>query len=397
MTSPDASTRSAPDFDAVVVGAGFAGLYMLHRLRELGLHGARCSSRRRRRRHLVLEPLSRRPLRRREHRLPYSFSQELLAGLGVDGALRDPARDPALPRTTSPTGSTCAATSRSSTPVTAAVYDDDGEHVDARHRPRRARDGAVLRLAIGNLSSIKRPDFAGLDDFAGRVLPHRRVAARGRRLRRPAGRRSSAPARPASRRSRRSRGRRSTSTCSSGRPTTRCRRVNRPLDPAEVKRGDRRRTPSDGAQREQSDPGVPQHAADAAARSTSTARASAARIYEDGWAEGGIGSLSAVHRRVHERRTRTRSRQEFVAREDPRDRARPGGGRAAVARGYYIGMQAAPASTSTTSRRSTATTSTLVDMRGDADRERSRRAGIAHGRAPSTSSTRSCSRPASTP
>ena len=27
----------APDFDAIVVGAGFAGLYMLHRLRSMGL------------------------------------------------------------------------------------------------------------------------------------------------------------------------------------------------------------------------------------------------------------------------------------------------------------------------------------------------------------------------
>ena len=31
------SSAAAPDFDAVVVGAGFSGLYMLHRLREIGL------------------------------------------------------------------------------------------------------------------------------------------------------------------------------------------------------------------------------------------------------------------------------------------------------------------------------------------------------------------------
>src|SRR6516162_724454 len=30
------STLSTADFDAVIVGAGFAGLYMLHRLRKLG-------------------------------------------------------------------------------------------------------------------------------------------------------------------------------------------------------------------------------------------------------------------------------------------------------------------------------------------------------------------------
>ena len=34
----DARSRSAGEFDAVVVGAGFSGLYMLHRLRDrLGL------------------------------------------------------------------------------------------------------------------------------------------------------------------------------------------------------------------------------------------------------------------------------------------------------------------------------------------------------------------------
>ena len=37
--STTSSTSPSPqaDFDAIVVGAGFAGLYMLHRLRGLGL------------------------------------------------------------------------------------------------------------------------------------------------------------------------------------------------------------------------------------------------------------------------------------------------------------------------------------------------------------------------
>ena len=30
-------TGQTPSVDAIIVGAGFAGLYMLHRLRELGL------------------------------------------------------------------------------------------------------------------------------------------------------------------------------------------------------------------------------------------------------------------------------------------------------------------------------------------------------------------------
>src|SRR5919202_800356 len=33
----DADTARTTDFDAVVIGAGFSGLYMLYRLRELGL------------------------------------------------------------------------------------------------------------------------------------------------------------------------------------------------------------------------------------------------------------------------------------------------------------------------------------------------------------------------
>ena len=36
-TRPDRSGVPTVDFDAVVVGAGFAGMYMLHKLRELGL------------------------------------------------------------------------------------------------------------------------------------------------------------------------------------------------------------------------------------------------------------------------------------------------------------------------------------------------------------------------
>ena len=54
------------DFDAVIVGAGFAGMYMLHRLRGMGFTARVFEAGKRRRRHLVLEPLSRRALRRRE-------------------------------------------------------------------------------------------------------------------------------------------------------------------------------------------------------------------------------------------------------------------------------------------------------------------------------------------
>ena len=75
-----------PDVDAVIVGAGFAGLYMLHRLRGLGLSarvfeagdgvggtwywnrypGARCD----------VESMD----------YSYSFSDELAAGVEVDAS-----------------------------------------------------------------------------------------------------------------------------------------------------------------------------------------------------------------------------------------------------------------------------------------------------------------------
>ena len=41
----DSPAASTGPLDAVVIGAGFAGLYMLHRLREQGLHRARLRGR----------------------------------------------------------------------------------------------------------------------------------------------------------------------------------------------------------------------------------------------------------------------------------------------------------------------------------------------------------------
>src|SRR5262245_66450234 len=53
---------------------------------------------RRRRRHLVLEPLPRRPLRRREPRLLLFLLRRTAAGMAMERALRLAAGDPALPR-----------------------------------------------------------------------------------------------------------------------------------------------------------------------------------------------------------------------------------------------------------------------------------------------------------
>ena len=66
------------ELDALVVGAGFSGLYMLHRLRKPRAVGAGARGRRRRRRHLVLEPLPGRALRLGELlTTPTRFDEEL--------------------------------------------------------------------------------------------------------------------------------------------------------------------------------------------------------------------------------------------------------------------------------------------------------------------------------
>ena len=97
----------AGEVDAVVVGAGFGGMYMLHRLRELGVSvqgfeagdgvggtwywnrypGARCD---------VPSLL-----------LLLHLSDEAAEGVALDREVRRPAGDPAPTPTTSPTGSTC--------------------------------------------------------------------------------------------------------------------------------------------------------------------------------------------------------------------------------------------------------------------------------------------------
>ena len=86
------------ELDVVVVGAGFAGLYMLHKMREIGVSarafeagsgvggtwywnrypGARCD----------VESID----------YTYSFSEELQQRLAMVGALSRPTRDPPLPQ-----------------------------------------------------------------------------------------------------------------------------------------------------------------------------------------------------------------------------------------------------------------------------------------------------------
>jgi cyclohexanone monooxygenase len=333
MTSPDASTRSAPDFDAVVIGAGFAGLYMLYRLRELGFTargferggdvggtwfwnrypGARCD----------VESID----------YQYSFSQDLLDDwvwteryatqpeilryLNHVADRFDLRRDIAF-----------------HTPIAEAVYDDEantwtlvtaaGERVTARY----------CISGVGNLSSIKRPDFAGLDDFEGACFhtaewPHEGVDFAGRRVGFVGTGSTGIQAIPQiARQAERLYVFQRTANYSM--PA-----VNRRLDPAEVKAvaatySERRRAA------EQSDPGVPHTPPTLGAFDVTDGERR--RIYEDGWAEGGIGSLSGQFSDVF-----TSADANFTAQEFAREKIREIVHDPAVAEllcpSHYIGMR----------------------------------------------------------
>ena len=208
--------------DAVIVGAGFAGLYMLHRLRGLGLSarvyeagngvggtwywnrypGARCDVESMDYSYSFSDELQ------QEWRWTerYAAQPEILTYINHVADRFDLRRDIQF-----------------ETRVTSAVFDeatsrwtvetDRGDRVTAR----------FCIMATGCLSDAQVPDIPGPRELRGQVVPHRQVAARGRRLHRPARRRHRHrllrhPVDPAHREAGRA-----TSTSSSARPTSACR------------------------------------------------------------------------------------------------------------------------------------------------------------------------------
>ena len=205
--------------DVIVIGAGLSGMYQLHRLRQLGVCGAGVRGGRRRRRHLVLEPLSRRALRFRELDLRLFVLRRAAAGVGLERALRGAARDAALPATSSPTSSTCAATSASTAgsrrPRT-TTPPPGWEIVTTDGRRARAR---FLITAIGPLSAPTMPTIPGIETFRGEAFHTGALAAPPRELRGQARRRDRHRRHRRCRRSRRSPRRSATSRSSSARRT----------------------------------------------------------------------------------------------------------------------------------------------------------------------------------
>ena len=97
MRSSESEARQTGHLDALIIGAGFSGLYQLHCLRDrLGLAVTMLGSGRRRRRHLVLEPLPGCALRFGKPLLLLHLFRGVAAGMGVVGALSRAARDHAL-------------------------------------------------------------------------------------------------------------------------------------------------------------------------------------------------------------------------------------------------------------------------------------------------------------
>lgn len=183
-----ASGQSDPArrLDALIVGAGFSGMYMLHRLRGLGMSarvlekgagvggtwywnrypGARCD----------IESIdyqysfSRELLDEWEWTERYASQPEILSYLEFVAERLDLRRDIEL-----------------NTLVTSARYDEvrGGWEVETDRGERY--NATFLILAVGNLSSVKRPDFPGLERFQGEWFhtaqwPHEPVDFSGKRV-----------------------------------------------------------------------------------------------------------------------------------------------------------------------------------------------------------------------
>lgn len=166
MTAVGAGLRAVPDLDVAIVGAGFSGLYMLHRLRGLGLRarvfergadvggtwywnrypGARCD----------IESVD----------YCYSFSPELLAGWTWTERY---ATQPEIFRYLQHVADRFALRRdiQFSTRVTALHYDATGNRWLVFTEAGEVVSARYCVLAVGNLSSVKPPDFPGLEGFRG--------------------------------------------------------------------------------------------------------------------------------------------------------------------------------------------------------------------------------------
>jgi cation diffusion facilitator CzcD-associated flavoprotein CzcO len=180
------NTSSAPSYDAVVVGAGFAGLYMLHKLRQLGLRarlyeagdgvggtwfwncypGARCDV----------------------ESMQYSYSFDEALQQEWQWSERYPAQREILSYINHVADRFAL---RPDIQLETRVLSADFEEAPALWRVRTDQGDEVTAQffisAAGCLSAARTPDMVGLDDFAGLRLhtsawPQEGVDLRGKRV-----------------------------------------------------------------------------------------------------------------------------------------------------------------------------------------------------------------------
>ena len=178
----------APEFDAIVVGAGFSGLYMLHSLRKQGLSvrvyeqgggvggtwywnrypGARCDSESVY--YMFTDHMSEEILGEWDWSERYAAQPEILGYLEFVTDKMDLRRDIQF-----------------NARVVSAVYDPERNRWDVRLADGGAASARFLVTAVGCLSSTNTPRFPGIDTFAGQsyhtgAWPHEGVDFAGQRV-----------------------------------------------------------------------------------------------------------------------------------------------------------------------------------------------------------------------
>ncbi len=188
MRSQFADRKRAPgaELDAIVVGAGFSGLYMLHRLRELGFStrvyeaadgvggtwywnrypGARCDSES----YFYCFTFSEEILQEWEWTCRYPEQPEILRYLNYVADKLDLRRDIQF-----------------KTKVTAARYNEQTNRWDVETENGDRASAKFLITAVGCLSAAQKPNIKGLETFEGKWYhtghwPHEGVDFTGKRV-----------------------------------------------------------------------------------------------------------------------------------------------------------------------------------------------------------------------
>ena len=180
------SSEAKPDYDALIVGAGFAGLYMLYKLRELGLStrvyemgdgvggtwywnrypGARCDV----------------------HSMEYSYSFSEALQQEWEWTERYPAQAEILRYINHVADRfDLREDIQFNTKIVSAHFDESAGLWHVTTDAGETRTARFCIMASGALSASRRPDFEGLDDFKGRWFhtghwPHEPIDFTGQRV-----------------------------------------------------------------------------------------------------------------------------------------------------------------------------------------------------------------------